>query len=227
MDERAYTRAGGLALLLGGVAATVGNLLHPRYPNTDDAGAYAKIAHSAAWRPADAFVMVALVLVTAGLTAVAVSLMASRWGVLASYGRVAAVVGGSIALAATSLDMFAYREAARNFAGAAGPDRNPAFWATNAIDKVGIGLFNTWTFVFLGLAPVLLGLAMLRSTRFPQWIGALGAIGGLACAVVGAEGMFVSDQSSLNIPFLIGSLMVTLWILATGVVLWRSPPAAV
>ena len=36
--------------------------------------------------------------------------------------------------------------------------------------------------------------------------------------MVGSIGLFVTDQSSLNIPFLVGSLLVTVWYLAAGAV---------
>src|SRR3954470_11925309 len=136
MDERSYLRVGAEALIVGGIVAAAGNLLHPRYPNMDDTEAYRKLADSGLWRVADGLVLLAIVLVIAGAAAVAVSIEASRWGVLARYGRMAAVVGGAIALAATSLDMFAFKEEALNFATANDQDRNAAFWATNAIDKV-------------------------------------------------------------------------------------------
>ena len=34
------------------------------------------------------------------------------------------------------------------------------------------------------------------------------------------------DQSTLNIPFLIGSLLVTVWVIAAGVLLLREPASA-
>jgi len=225
VDERSYLRVGAGALIVGGVFAAVGNLLHPRYPNMEDVDVYRKLAHSGAWRVADGLILVALVLVIAGATSVAASIEASRWGVLARYGRMATVIGGSIALAATSLDMFAFKEEAQNFATAGARDATSAFWATHAIDKIGVGLFNVWTIVFLGLAPVLIGLAMLRSDRFPPWLGAIASIGGAACVVVGTIGLFRTDQSDLNIPFFMGSLLVTVWYLATGVLAWRSTAA--
>jgi hypothetical protein len=113
VDERAYVRAGALALVVGGIVAAVGNLLHPRYPNMEDVQVYGKVAHSGAWRPADALVLVAIVLTIAGMTALAVALQASQWGVLASYGRVAALVGGAVAVAAPTLDKYAKNEAAQ------------------------------------------------------------------------------------------------------------------
>ena len=226
MDERSYLRVGAGALLVGGVAAAVGNVLHPRYPNTEDIDVYRRMAASGVWRVSGIVILVALVLLIAGLSSVATSIEASRWGVLARYGRMAAMVGGAIALVANSLDMFAFKEEALNFAHAAAPDRNAAFWATNAIDKINVGLFNTWTIVFLGLAPLLIGLAMLRSERFPPWLGAIAAIGGAACTIIGAIGLFTTDQSTLVIPFFIGSLLVTIWVLAAGAVSWRATATA-
>jgi hypothetical protein len=43
------------------------------------------------------------------------------------------------------------------------------------------------------------------------------------CVVVGVGMLLASDQSTFDVPFLIGSLVVTLWVIATGVVAWGEP----
>ena len=70
-------------------------------------------------------------------------------------------------------------------------------------------MFNTWTIVFLGIAPVLIGVAMVRTRRYPKWLGALGIVGGAVCFVVGCLNIARQDQTSTQTPFLVGSLLGT------------------
>ena len=46
-------------------------------------------------------------------------------------------------------------------------------------------------------------------------------MGGLICLVVGTVDLVMEDQSTLNLVFLVGSLLVTAWLLAAGVLLRR------
>src|SRR5437867_788805 len=74
MDDHSYLRAGAVAAVAGAVLGAVGNLLHPRYGDIPDFRIYRKIAASSAWRPADAILVVAVILTVAGFVAVAHSL---------------------------------------------------------------------------------------------------------------------------------------------------------
>jgi hypothetical protein len=220
MVDRNVLRMGGLAAVAGGVLALVGNLLHPRYDG-DDVDIYRRIADSDRYRIADLILLVAVLLTAAGFVAVSRSLDSEPAAGLAYYGRLAAVVGATIALAETGLEVYGLKQSAATFASASGPDQPGSFWATNAIDRINLGLFGTWTAVFLGVAPLLIGVAALRARRQPAWIGLLGAVGGLCSLVVGAINLMIEDQTRTDIPFLIGSLLVTAWIICAGVQLLR------
>lgn len=222
MNERTFLRIGGLAAIVGGVLALVGNLLHPRY-DAPDVEVYRKIANSDRYRISDVIILLALMLTVAGIVAVSRSLGSGRGGALAQYGRVAALVGGSIAVAEIGLETYGFKQAAATFATARPGDQVGSFWATNAVDHINTGLFNTWTIVFLGVAPLLLGAAALTSRARPSWIGILGVVGGAACVVVGFVNLVRADQTAMQVPFLIGSLVVTVWVVAAGAVLWREP----
>jgi hypothetical protein len=206
-------RVGGGAAVAGGVLALVGNLAHPRYGDDEDFEIYRKIAVSDRYVVSDYILIVALILVTGGFVAVARRSGDSPW---AEYGRLAALVGGAIAIAEIGLEMFAFKHQTEVFARATPEDLNGSFWAANALDHVNTALFNTWTLVFLGIAPVLIAIAALRARRFPQWVSALALLGGAICAFVGMVNLGRDDQTTLEIPFLIGSLVVTAWIISAG-----------
>ena len=223
MADRSFLRWGGLAAVVGGVLALVGNALHPRWTDVEDVELYRKVADSGVWKADHLILVVALVLTVAGTVAIARSLHDGAGDTLARYGLLATVVGGAIALANIGLDGYAYRVAAENFAAANSQDQVGAFWATNAVDHISTAMFNVWTMVLLGISPLLLGMAAMRSGRYPTWLAWAATAGGAVCSVVGFWGLGTSDQDMLVIPFVVGSVLVTLWILGAGWMLWQQP----
>ncbi|MDX6285050.1 MAG: hypothetical protein QOG53_535 [Frankiales bacterium] len=218
----ATTRSAGAATLAGGVLSIVGNLAHPRYPDDPDIVIYRKIADSTMFAVADVLLIVAIALVIAGLIAVASNLGDDF---VERSARLAVVVGGTIAIAQTGIELFGVRQQAKIFVDASSDDRAGAFWSTNALDHASSALFATFTVFLLGVAPLLIGWAMRRSAgRYPMWLAVLGIIGGAVCIVVGFMNLLTSDQGDNEIPFLVGSLLVSVWVVATGALLVRRTP---
>jgi hypothetical protein len=217
---------GSAFAVAGGVVALVGNLLAPRFDQSDNVEVYRAVAASDRLAPAGVVLLLAFVLTTIGILAIASSLRGGRGNDAAWLGAAAVGAGGAIALAQNSLELFGYRQMARVFAGADGQNQQGAFWATSALDKANSSLFSTWTLLLLGLAPVLLSVAMLQTRAFPTWVAGVGVVGGLICAIVGVANLLIEDQAKLNLVFLVGSLLVTVWLLAAGVLLRRVPVPA-
>jgi hypothetical protein len=220
MNTLSVRRVAGATAIVGGVVALVGNALAPRF-NDDDVIVYRKIAHSTRFTVADVIVLLAVLLITAALVGFARSAGSSEF---AYYGRLAAVVGGTLALVQTATELYGYKQQAEAFASANDHNVVSAFWATNALDHLSSAMFAIWTFVLLGIAPVLIATAFMRSRGLlakPR-LGAVGVIGGLVCMVVGVGSLLHGDQSAFDIPFAIGSVLVTIWVIGTGVVLWRT-----
>jgi hypothetical protein len=211
-------RFAGTAILIGGVLSLVGNLLHPRYPDDPDVVIYRKIADSSLFPVADVILIVGVALVLAGLVGLARMLGDDA---IAYNGRIAVVVGGALTIAQLGVELYGVRQQARIFADAGATDRPGAFWSTNAIDQVSSALFATWTVFFLGVAPLLIGWAIYRARMFPSWVAVLAMVGGAVCIVVGFLNLLTSDQADNEIPFLVGSLLVTVWVLVTGALLLR------
>ena len=209
--------------VLGAVVALVGNALAPRYSG-DTVDTYRKVADSTRFEVSTLIVLAAVLIVVAAFVGLS-RVSPGRSSELAGYGRLAAVTGGAIAVLQEGLQLFAYRQQARAFAEANTDNVVSAFWATNAVDHISGALFATWTIVLLGLAPLLLGAMQLRSGG-TGWLGLAAVVGGAVCAVVGVGSLLVSDQSTYDIPFAVGSVLVTLWLLATGVLMWRRADSA-
>jgi hypothetical protein len=209
MDAR---RIGGAAAVAGGVLALVGNLLHPRFDG-EDVDIYPRIAASDRYVIADFVLLGALVLLVAAVVSISRQVGPSP---LADHGRLFAVIGGTIAIAQLGLEVFALRHQSEIFAGASPDNRPGSFWAANAIDHLNNAMFSTWTAVFLGLTPILLTVAALGARRFSLWTNLSGLSGGAICLVVGSVNLGLDDQSTLDIPFLVGSLLITAWVLSAG-----------
>jgi len=220
--ERSALRMGAGAAAAGGVLAMVGNLLHPRWTDIDDDELYENIADSGIWVVDHLVLVVALVLTVGGVTALARSMEVGTGHALARYGLLATVVGGAVAIADVSLDATAMRQAAENFAEASPQDRVGASWAANAVDQVGTAMFHMWTVVLLGVSPILLGMAAVRTGRYPAWMAWAAIVGGVAAVLTGMAGLAGAEGDDLTLPFLAGSLLVTVWVIGAGVHLWRT-----
>ena len=216
-------RVSAVAAVAGAVLALIGNLIHPRSGDDSDFEVYNRFAHSGSLRAADLILIVALILLTVAVVGIARTLEGTELEVFARIGALFGIVGGTIAIAQLGLESFAYRLQTQVFEGARPADVRSAFWAANAVDHVSSGLFITWTLVFLGIAPFVLGLGMARSAQWPTWIGVLGGLGGAVCAVVAAILFVQTDAGSQDVVFLVGSLLVTAWFLCAGVWLLRQP----
>ena len=220
--ERSTLRMGGAAAVVGGVLALVGNLLHPRWTDIDDVELYENIADSGIWEVDHLLLVVGILLIVGGVTAVARSLEGGAGHAFARYGLLATVVGGAIALADISIDASAMRTAAENFAEAGQEDRVGAFWAANAVDHVASAMFNMFTIVLLGVSPLLLGMAAVRSGRYPAALAWIAVVGGAAAVLTGMAGLGGAEGDDLLVPFLVASLLVTIWVIGAGWHLWRT-----
>ena len=210
MPSRAIT---GLILIAAGVLALAGNLLHPRFGG-NDVEVYRHLANSTRLVFADALLLPALVLLTIGLVGLAEMLQAAS--PLAEIGRLLALVGGTIALSQTAVEMYGMRQQARVFAGASPSDQVGAFWSTSSLDRLSSALLATWIVLLLGVTPALLAWVALAARRTPRWLGLLGCAAGAICAGVGVFDLFRGDHSAADIPFLAGSLLLTAWVVGSG-----------
>jgi hypothetical protein len=230
MHTRGSSRTVALLAIGGGVVALVGNVLAPRF-NGDNSTVYRDIASSSRFTITGVIILVAILLVTAAFAGLS-RIWATDGNVeLAGYARLAVVIGGAIALLQIGVELYGYRYQARAFSDfATSSAQSPiktqnlisAFWATDAFDHLSSALMAVWTLILLGLAPVLLGAAQLRTRAIGARLGLVAVVGGLVCAVVGVASLLHEDQSTFDVPFLIGSLLVTAWLIATGVLLARS-----
>lgn len=216
MNNWSTQRVTAALAVTGAVVAGVGNGIAPRI-NGDSVDVYHRIANSTRFAVSGVIVLVAVVLVTAafvGLTRVRGA------GELSFYGRVAAVAGGGLAVLQVGVELYGYRQQAKAFDGANSQNVVSAFWSANALDHISSAMFASWTIVLLGLAPILIGAAQWRGAASSR-LGLAAVLGGAVCVVVGVGELLTEDQSKYDAPFAIGSVIVTLWLLITGLQMWR------
>jgi hypothetical protein len=220
---KSRTTSTGILLLAGGVLALIGNLLHPRFYESDQVLIYRSVNLSGSrliW--ADVILILAVLLVTAGLIGLSHELATGGAASLSELGRTAAVIGGGVAVVQYAVDAYALRQAARIFALADDHNRVGAFYATAAVDRINTAMFSTWTLLLLGVTPLLLAAAMWIERSYPKRLAIAGGAGAIGCLVTAVFDLVKEDQSTLMFLFLVGSLLVTGWLIATGWLMTRS-----
>jgi hypothetical protein len=89
-------------------------------------------------------------------------------------------------------------------------------------------LGGTWASVvsyFHGLPFVLFGLAVVLDRSYPTWLGWVGVLGGAGSLASGMM-MFLSVGLVPGRPYIAFALIVSVWMVAMGVLMWRRAVAA-
>ncbi|MBI4562136.1 MAG: hypothetical protein HY724_08815, partial [Candidatus Rokubacteria bacterium] len=84
-----------------------------------------------------------------------------------------------------------------------------------------------WTVVFFGVTIFLYGLALLTSDVYPKWLGWVAVLASIGSALVGLNLAYRGPSVlAANVLFPIFSIVITLWVLVMGVLLWRKAGTA-
>jgi len=128
----------------------------------------------------------------------------------------------------SAIDGFGMKALAVASAAAAGPAAADALRISVAINEVFFGVWSIGMLAFFGLAFGCFGGAVIASGRYPRWFGgiAVAAAAGSAAAAllqIAANG----EVQMAETLFFASSLILTLWTLALGIVMWRGHADAV
>ncbi|MDQ6710110.1 MAG: hypothetical protein M3Z11_06090 [Candidatus Dormibacteraeota bacterium] len=211
-----------LLLVMGAVIGLVGNALHPHIVNASTESKLRAVADSAMWVGIHAAILVAVLLVIGGLIGFSAALADGPAAPLARLGAVAAVLGGALVSVSTSIDGFAMRPMAVAWASAPAPQAADIVRVARGVDQAGFGIWSIGMLVFFGAAFICLGLAANASGRFGALFGWAAVAGGV---MSGAAALLqlanTGETAAAEILFLVGSIVITLWSLVLGLLLWR------
>lgn len=216
MPDRTLFRMGSWAAIVGGVAAIIFNLIHPRLASFDDpiAEELRVVGESDIWVPLHLGILAAFLLIAFGLFAVARSMKGGPAEGIARVALGSLVISTSISSLALLIDGYALK--AITEAVGAGPVVGAAGIAVAHLAWAG---FMGLTIFGLGVTPAIFGLAVVRDGRYPALLGYVGFVFGIAAIVTGIAGVLDGPSSAFFIFFSITSGVLTLWVIAVGAML--------
>jgi hypothetical protein len=212
-------------LLTGGLLALVGNALHPHAPDSDPAATIAALATDATWPWIHLAIVGGILLIIGGLVLFARLLVGSLAEPLARLAVAALLIGGAVVTVSTSVDGFGMKALAVATQAAPATETAASLRAAIAVDTMDFGIWSMGMLILFGAGFGCFAFALAASRRLSLWYAALAGAGailsGVAAVLQIAEGGETKEAETL---FLVGSMLLTAWVLVLGVRLWRGLP---
>jgi len=205
----------GAFLLLGGT------YLHPMSadPNVP-ADAFLEYAADHKWIATHLMQLSGIALMVAALSLLSRRLAGGAADAEATLGAVGAAASLAVAAALQAVDGVALKAMVNGWAAAQGREKEVLFQAAFAVRQIEVG-FASMTSLLLGLTVMVYGLALLKESRFPRWLGFLAIVGSVPTVFAGiviAYSGFSESEMALSMPS--GSLLLC-WMITLGVYMWR------
>ena len=229
MQERTLLRIGAVSLIVGFVLTIVHvALLVVDAPLSDpgDTEAFIQsIVDSSIWAGIHVLVLVPLLLGVGGLLALYRSITGEPGAALAQLGFAAVLMGAAItSVSVAILGGGAMKELADAWAAAA--DKEVPFAVAKATILVSFDIGSWGNLVFYGVAPILYGLAISLTGIYPKWLGWVAVVGGVGGVLIQIV-QFSQGVSLVTSGVYVASfLVVNLWLVVMGVLMWRKAGAA-
>ena len=219
--RRHLARVGAVAALAGAPMLFVATLLHPMSADPNDApAAFAEYAADPIWVASHLGQFLGFAALAVALVAVAGTVEAGAPAAWAWIGVVGTAASVAAAAALQAVDGIALKVMVDRWARATGEARARAFEGAFAVRQIEVGMASLLG-VLSGLTVTVLGVAMLRSRRFPDWLGGAGLLGGLGTIAAGMAQAYTGFSPlamALSMPA--GSFLLV-WAIAVGASLWR------
>ena len=221
MANRTTTRIGAAALPLGLLVLLVAEPFHPSHEDlTDHPAVFREYAASEAWVAVHLGEYAAFLLLMGGLVGLyyAVAARPGPGTAWARFGLAAAVTAAASFTVLQAVDGIALKRAVDAWASAPADRQAASFAATEALRWTEIGV-NALSYVLVGLALVLFGLALALGATYPRWVGWLAVAAGAAFL---ARGLVVSYRGFVpSITVVLSLVLFAPWALITAVLMWR------
>jgi hypothetical protein len=221
-QAQVFRKVGAMCAMVGGSATLLANLFHPKDLIPYDSAAHLEtIAAAHSWT-ADHFVfLVAGAIILWGLLAISDVLAQMPGGFLVTLATYSAMIGTGLLAVFFAVDGYGMKAASELWLSAPPSEAPAALYAALLMSKLGIASGSIYFFWYLGLMPLLYGAAMIQSGVFPRWISIVAILGGVLGVLAGA-GFYLFGYGIASLFCFIGAqLMISLWIIAAGIVLYR------
>jgi hypothetical protein len=224
MSQRHVLRLGGAAAFGGGLLTFVGNVFHPREPGQLDSAAnlLGVILRHETWAAVHFVLAIGLALLLHGLYGLTRSIRSEPGATWARFAWHMAIIGVVFGLGLMLTEAVAMTAIARALDGHSGDERGLILAAGNAVFQVSLSCAVGGMLFLFGAAPVVYGVAMLRSTEHRGWTAWIGVIFGLVGLVAaGIQVMTGEWWLTFYVLFPIASIPILLWIIYLGFRMWR------
>lgn len=226
-EQLAWHRLFGALFISGAIIGLVGNGLHPHTADLDGAATVHAIAGNGAWVAIHLAIIVAILLVIGGLVGLAEEMTGTPGEPLARLGIVAAVLGGSVVTVSSAIDGFVMKALSVASVSANGTDGALALSISVAVKDVDFGIWSIGMLAFFGVAFACFGGAVIASRRYSGWFGWIAIVGAAGSAAAALLQIAASGEvQTAETLFFASSLILTLWALALGILMWREDAGA-
>lgn len=229
MQDKTLLRIGAVSLIVGIVVFVLsvfaGLLQLAEGEPGDFRPLLQSIADSPLWGGIHVVGLAALLLFIGGLLALSRSITKEPGSALAQLGFTSALLGG-VFLSIQSIMEGSHTMKALTEAWAAATDKEVLFTVAKTLFNLGTD-FGSWGVVIIfGVVPIIFGLAIVLTDIYPKWLGWMALVGGVGAASMGIalflQGLFHAGIFS----FFVFAVVVTLWLIVMGVLMWRRAGAA-
>ncbi|MDD7942677.1 DUF4386 family protein [Actinomycetospora lutea] len=222
LDDRGVLALSGVLLVVGFVVNAIQRgIWHPSGAEDDHEAIFTEYAASEAWVATHLAEFVLVLVAFAGLLVLCGALRREAPRLVMLVGGAIIVTGATWAVL-QAVDGVTLKQVVDTWAAAAGPERAERFADAESVRWIEWGV-QSYFRLMLGLALLLLGVAIVVSRLIPSWLGALLVIGGLLSSVIGIsvgyEGLESPFQDAVGIAFQLVVLAFSVGLLVIG---WKA-----
>jgi hypothetical protein len=220
----ALSRIAGISFMVGAVLLVVFNILLPRV--SDPTNTQAVLQNVAAnrggvWELDHLLLAVGIWALMIGVVGVYRSISTGSAAVWARLGFYGVIVGTALWSVLFALEGLGLAAVVGKWAIASGADKATLFLVASSVGQITAGLFSM-TIIAYWLALIFLAIGMVLSTVYPKWLGwALLVLGVATVAAVGVPQALTEMTKTLQLLFVVLSILTTLWALVIGIWITR------
>ena len=214
------SRVGATCAIAGAALLFTGAYLHPMGADPNDpVVAFAEYAADRLWVASHLMELAGVAAMVAALLFLAEHLE-TRTSSVTRIATAGAIASLALAAALQAVDGIALKNMVDAWAAAPASQKEGIFHAAFAVRQIEIGLASMLSLAW-GLTATMYGVALLGDERYPKWFAGVAIVGGVPTMVAGvvmAYTGFSGLAMAINMP---ANLLLLLWMLALGGLMWR------